>query len=178
MIDIPAKLQECAKDCPWDEQDQREEFEHNIEQGRLEEAWENLVYYWHSDERDVIWWAAIISIANALGNEEKVSYAQMRQRLMIEKDQCVWTLRLGPDIRPYWSQPSESGTYLVWIENEKTAYWTIKTFIHDNYRERDASSQYNGMWMTDSWRHPIIYWRDFPDAPRGHKKWQSETIYD
>lgn len=178
-----AALRECEKGWLWDDPEFREYFEEKLEHLEIEEAWEYLVYNWYADEQTPVWWSSIINVAKWLQNEEKVAYAEMRRRLVLEQEGLTWYSRLGPTVHPYWAQPQEMGTYLVWIENEKCGYWTCATYSPEPRRIEDTSTWRNGLWSTGhsgpgSERSVILYWRDFPDPPHGHKKWESEGLYE
>lgn len=161
-------LREKARQCQWDEpEDSLEYFESRLNTNRCDEAWQQLVYYWHAEEQGPDWWSEMVSIAGLLKDEKKVNYAQMRLRLVIERESCVWTLRLGPHIKPYWCQPQANGAYLVWMENEFHAGWSSKTFILESCRSDHPWRK--GLWGMGSWDAPILYWRNFPEPPKGHQ---------
>jgi hypothetical protein len=189
-------LKKCAEPIPWDDEEQEEHFYWQLE-NRPEEAWEQIAYYWWADYMaPAEWWGQMAEVAIQMGREweRKLEYASMRVCLIQNANDAKMAsyqpMGLGKqrgerqELKIYLfasEPPSETGMYMVWMENEYKGEWGNRMWIgqeHDHgepVSDQAPSVVFNGTWSTQAYDAPILYWAKLPDPPKGHFR-KSEGI--
>lgn len=180
-MDAKEILEQCVEPIPWDDEEQEEHFFYLLD-NQIEEAWEQIAYYWWADYMAPSeWWIQMAEAATQIGCDRKFEYAIMRMNLVSVGNKAKENPGELEETKEFKIHlftaevPPETGMYMVWMENEYKAGWDTRMWIGREYdygepvSDQAPSIVFNGTWSTQAYDAPILYWANLPEPPREHQ---------